>query len=70
MTVKRINETTIQVGNVVFSKSNYGEHYVSFSTDCTEDHCDSMEMFLEMENSEGIKPPAMEYLLDLPIYLG
>lgn len=67
MNVKRIDETTIKVDNVTFQKSEYSGEYISFSSECTDDHFESVELFLACEESEFYKPTAIEFLLDLPI---
>jgi len=67
MTVKRLDETTIMVDEVRFQKSDYSNGYVSFSPNCTDDHNESVDLFLATEDSEFYKPSAMELLLDMPI---
>lgn len=69
MTVRRIDEETVCVDNVNFQKSGYGDHYISFSAECTDDHHESLLLFLASEESEHYKPTAIELLLDMPIFL-
>lgn len=69
MIVKRLNPTTIMVDNVKFSKMGYDGNYTSFDSICTDNHYDSLDLFLAVEEQEQYKPTALEMVMSLPICL-